>query len=404
MRSDPNHSRKVESTTQRGGAGLSRTDTRASASTLSHALTASSTVSIAASFDGTHCKIGTRPKPHPSPGVAVIRPQRVLLGSIERRITTGVISYTGVLGRDALCIVDALHPDDTASGIQPGDRVVVDAMIPCGTCELCKGGLAYICESRTSPGLHGAPGLLASHAALPLRTLAKVPATLDDQSALFAQSVASATHTVNIAMRDLRLTPTTYITILGDGLLALLVAQIASIRSPLVRLLGKHPERFTRCEKYGIKHRHISEVGKRSDQSIVIDCTGDLGSESLPLAATLIKPRGRVVLKGLPANLPGSSLRMHHWLYERSDPSKGDSSFRCPMQTLASKEAQVIGTGAGFAREGLAFLMQHPLQLNGLIGRSYNFETENAVETALTELHDRCSIVHELRLNNLGAP
>jgi len=181
--------------------------------------------------------------------------------------------------------------------------------------------------------------------------------------------------------------------------MALLVAQIASTRSQLVRLLGKHPQRFTRCEKYGIKHRHISEVGKRSDQSIVIDCTGDLGSESLSLSATLIKPRGRVILKGLPANLPRASFRMHQTLDARAISSKIDPAGPYPMHTLAAKEAHVIGTGAGFAREGLSYLLQHQMQLDGLIGRSYFFDTENAVASALTDLHDRYSIVHELRLN-----
>ncbi len=33
-------------------------------------------------------------------------------------------------------------------------------------------------------------------------------------------------------------------------------------------------DKFAICEKWGIKHRHANDVGRRADQDIVVDCTG----------------------------------------------------------------------------------------------------------------------------------
>jgi threonine dehydrogenase-like Zn-dependent dehydrogenase len=62
-----------------------------------------------------------------------------------------------------------------------------------------------------------------------------------------------------------------------------------------VRLVGKHPEKLAICEKWGVKHRLLNDVGLRGDQDIVVDCTGS--DTGLPLALQLVRPRGTIVLK-----------------------------------------------------------------------------------------------------------
>jgi alcohol dehydrogenase len=96
-----------------------------------------------------------------------------------------------------------------------------------------------------------------------------------------------------------------YVTVLGDGTMGLLAAQIMVRMNASVRLLGKHPEKFTLCERWSIRHRHISEVGRRNDQDVVIDCTGEPGGVELALG--LVRPRGKIVVKGSPAAWPGAS-------------------------------------------------------------------------------------------------
>ena len=64
-----------------------------------------------------------------------------------------------------------------------------------------------------------------------------------------------------------------------------------------VRLVGRYSEKLAVCEKWGIKHRHVDDVGRRSDQDIVVDCTGS--PDGLDLALRLVRPRGTVVLKTL---------------------------------------------------------------------------------------------------------
>jgi alcohol dehydrogenase len=78
----------------------------------------------------------------------------------------------------------------------------------------------------------------------------------------------------------------------------LLASQILAGRNPSVRLLGRHESRFTLAERWGIKHRHESEAGRRRDQDVVVDCTGSPGG--VALASRLVRPRGMIVVKGPP--------------------------------------------------------------------------------------------------------
>jgi alcohol dehydrogenase len=88
------------------------------------------------------------------------------------------------------------------------------------------------------------------------------------------------------------------LTVLGDGPVGLLASQILAGRNPSVRLLGRHESRFTLAERWGIKHRHESEAGRRRDQDVVVDCTGSPGG--VALASRLVRPRGMIVVKGPP--------------------------------------------------------------------------------------------------------
>ena len=62
-----------------------------------------------------------------------------------------------------------------------------------------------------------------------------------------------------------------------------------------VRCVGKHNEKLLLCEKWGVKHRLLEDVGLRNDQDIVVDCTGS--SSGLVAAMGMVRPRGTIVMK-----------------------------------------------------------------------------------------------------------
>ncbi len=312
-----------------------------------------------------------------TPGLVRIRPTHLIMGSLERRILRGEIAYAGVLGREGAWIVEA-----AGDGVSPaliGKRVVVEAFRACMQCELCRGGIRHLCVHRTSPGLAGADGLASRWSVVPASSLVEVPAAIKSEVAALAQSVAAALHAVRTAAVDAR----GYITILGDGPMAMLTARIASGLNGQVRLLGKHPDRFMLCERIGLKHRHIAEAGKRHDQQVVIDCTGDGSVDGFTLAAALAAPRARIVVKAPPVAIPCRDAQA----------SPG------ALSQIAALEATVIGAGAGQLREGVNWLLKNPLDEGLVVSRRVPWT--RAIE-ALDSLHDRRVLLSMIEVSQDG--
>jgi threonine dehydrogenase-like Zn-dependent dehydrogenase len=186
------------------------------------------------------------------------------------------------------------------------------------------------------------------------------------ETAALAQSVAAALHAVRTGLVDAR----GFVTVLGDGPMAMLTARVALSLNGSVRLLGKHPDRVTLCERMGIKHRHIAEAGKRHDQQVVLDCTGDTSADGLSTAAGLAAPRSRIVVKAPPVPIPG-----------RDVPISSAS-----LKLAAASEVTIVGAAAGQLREGLGWLQKNKLDESIVLSRRVPWS--RAIE-GLDSLHDR---------------
>jgi threonine dehydrogenase-like Zn-dependent dehydrogenase len=236
------------------------------------------------------------PVPRPAPGEAIVRPLWMGVAPFDSEIARAPHAHPQahplILGHEFVGAVESLEPADSSTPHKRwlGKRVVASPVIACTTCDRCRAGLPAHCRNRRVLGVKESPGCFAESLAVPLRNLVEVPPSLDPQHAALAAPLASAVHAANIA----RVEGKTYVTILGDSADALLVAQVLARRNASVRLLGTRQDRFTLCEKWGIKHRHQSEVGRRADQDIVVDCSPR--SSGIPLAIDLVRPRGKVVL------------------------------------------------------------------------------------------------------------
>ena len=218
--------------------------------------------------------------------------------------------------------------------------------VVCGVCVLCKGGLSTHCRARSVLGLHGRDGCFAERFTLPLANLSEVPKGVDDDAAVFAEPLASVIH----AAQMLRIEGKPYVTVIGDGVGGLLAAQVMAKLNASVRLLGKVPEKFTLCEKWGIKHRHADDVGRRQDQDVVVDCSGT--PEGLKLAMQLVRPRGKIVLRTMPAPIPDASGNGH------SGPD---------LTPAVVNELELLGARCGRLAEALTILAKGQIEIVSLI-------------------------------------
>lgn len=291
------------------------------------------------------------------PGEALIRPIRVGISAADVRLARGQ-SPAGALPAAALTLghefVGVVEKASPAAGQEKrarelsGKRIVGSINIACGQCELCRSGLSNHCRARQILGLHGRDGCFAERFTLPIVNLHAVPAGVDDDGAVFAEPLAAAMH----AAQQVRLEGKPYVTILGDGRIGLLCAQIMSKQNASVRVLGRHEHKLALCERWGVKHRLASEAGRRADQDVVIDCTGT--TAGLQLALHMVRPRGKVLIKGVHAATP-------------SEPG-------LDLSPIVEHEVEIIGSRCGSIPDALAAMARGEVDVVSLISRRFKLE------------------------------
>jgi threonine dehydrogenase-like Zn-dependent dehydrogenase len=171
---------------------------------------------------------------------------------------------------------------------------------------------------------------------LPAVNLHVLPAAVDDDSAVFVEPLAAAfqvTRQLGPGGESSR-----WATVLGDGRLGLLVAQVMRNAGYPVRVVGRHQAKLNLCEKWSIPGRLVDDVKPRHDQDVVVDCTGSAAGFELALA--MVRPRGTVVLKstvagGRPMNLAPVVIDEVTVIGSRCGP------FREAIRALAEKQVDV---------------------------------------------------------------
>ena len=255
-------------------------------------------------FDGQSLSFSDRiPEPELAEGEALIRPTLTGICSTDLELCKGYMDFNGVLGHEFVGVVEKVDSSTGDKGKQLiGKRVVGGINCVCGVCDMCKSGLSTHCRERTVLGIDGRDGCFAERFTLPVNNLLVVPDHVDDEQAVFTEPLAAACNVKN----QLHVVGQPYITVLGDGRLGLLTAQVLSKLNASVRVVGRHEQKMMLCEKWGIKHRHVNEITPRADQDVIVDCTGS--AEGLKLAMSMVRPRGQIVMKTTVANQSGVDL------------------------------------------------------------------------------------------------
>jgi threonine dehydrogenase-like Zn-dependent dehydrogenase len=274
-------------------------------------------------------------------GEVLIRPTRMGVCSTDLELCKGYMGFSGVLGHEFVGVVEAVAKDVDKAWV--GQRVVGEINCVCGQCDMCKGGLKEHCRDRTVLGIMGRDGCFAERFVLPAANLHAVPGNVDDDRAVFVEPLAAALQ----ILRQLTIEGRPYVTVLGDGRLGLLCAQVLSTLNATVRCVGKHEAKLGLCEKWGIKHRLMGDVGLRQDQDIVVDCTGS--ASGLTTAMGMLRPRGTLVLKTTVA--PGQ-------LGEGFD-----------LSPIVINELNVVGSRCGPFAEAVDWLSREAVDVVSLISK-----------------------------------
>jgi len=224
-------------------------------------------------------------KPLPTPGHSLIRVLISAICNTDREVIAGYRpDFRGVLGHEFVGIVEA---SDDESLI--GKRVVGELNEGCGECLYCKTGREKHCLSRKVIGMEGLDGTFEEYFVLANHLIHPVPDELSTEEAIYVEPLAAALEIPN----QLHIKPEDNVAVIGDGRLALMIAQVVSLTGADLTVIGRHPEKWDYFHKVA-RTKTEAELGSETFE-IVIDATGS--PSGIELARKIVRKKGTIVIK-----------------------------------------------------------------------------------------------------------
>lgn len=214
---------------------------------------------------------------------SLVRIHMAAVCSTDREVRKGYRpDFRGVMGHEFVGEVVASPEQGWI-----GKRVVGELNAACGKCIYCKTGRSTHCSSRRVLGMADKDGCFAEYMSIDTGLLHEVPDGLPDERAIFTEPLAAALE----LLTQVQISPAKNAAVLGDGRLALLVAQVLSLTGVDLTVIGKHPEKLELFKPFA----KVTTEGVREGYEYVAECTG---SESgLPKAMELVRKKGTILLK-----------------------------------------------------------------------------------------------------------
>lgn len=185
-------------------------------------------------------------------------------------------------------------------GWAPGDRVVVDPIVPCGRCVFCQRGEINRCMDMKFISVHRDGGFTSAFSA-PASCLLRVPQTVSESVAALVEPLAvgvRACRVGGIAQGD-----TVVVCGAGSiGLLAIVAAREAGARQVLCS--ARHPQQKEAAERLGaqaIASEEMEEAVKAATEGVgadvVLETIGGAG-QVVGQALSVVRSGGAIVLVG----------------------------------------------------------------------------------------------------------
>ena len=287
-------------------------------------------------------------KPVPQKGEALVRVTLAGICNTDFEITKGYMGYVGVLGHEAVGVVEEINDDDKSL---LGKRVVAEISYGCKKpdCQYCAEKLYRHCPDRHTLGIWRKDGVFAEYFTMPLETLFEVPENVPDEQAVFVEPLAAACEITE----QLHIKPMEKVIVLGDGKLGLITALTLNAQNYDVTLVGKHENKLDIAKAQGVKTKLLSDLKIEKIYDVVVEATGSISGFETALALT--KPRGVLVLKSTVA-----------------------ASKEFNLAPIVIDEITVLGSRCGQFPPALRLLASEKVDFSPLI--SAKFKADDAIE------------------------
>lgn len=235
------------------------------------------------------------PKPVPGEGQSLIRILLSAVCSTDKEILKGYRpDFKGIMGHEFVGVVDE---SDDAELV--GKRIVGEINQVCGKCLYCRSGRPHHCAHRTTPGL-SVDGCFGEYMVLKTENLHVVPDSLPTEIAVFTEPLAAAFE----ILEQVDIAPGTPVGVLGDGRLALCIANVMHMIGADVTVIGKHEEKLE-------LFKHIANTTMQADPEsfeVVVEATGS--KDGIATALTIVRKAATIVLKSTYADMASLNLSL----------------------------------------------------------------------------------------------
>ncbi|MBQ8475497.1 alcohol dehydrogenase catalytic domain-containing protein, partial [bacterium] len=208
----------------------------------------------------------------------------------------------GVLGHEFVGVVENVGKNAPKDLL--GKRVVGEINCACNNCSWCGHDLQRHCPNRQTLGIWQKDGCFSEYFTLPYENVIPVSDNISDAAATFTEPLAAA----NEILEQVHIKPDYKVAIVGDGKLGLCISLVFNAMNIDYIHIGKHPEKLKITSDLGAKTKLLSEISDKDMKSfdVVVEATGSVSG--FETSASLVKPRGTLVLKSTIAATQGLNL------------------------------------------------------------------------------------------------
>ncbi len=206
------------------------------------------------------------------------------------------LKYPVVMGHESTGVVVSVG--ETVTHVQVGDPVIINPIISCGHCDMCRREMQNLCRNA---GLFGreVDGSLSEFVHVAGKYVHPLPADIALDDATIIETLATVKH----AQDRLALKAGDSVVIIGQGTTGLLHTQLAALSgaNPII-VVSRTQWKLDMALRMGAHHaldvgaeKALGEVLRLTDQQgadVVIDTAG--GAATLAAAIAMLKPGGRL--------------------------------------------------------------------------------------------------------------
>jgi len=219
------------------------------------------------------------------------------------RIGSDVVQFPFIIGHE--CVAEVEQVGKEVKKVNPGDRVVVDPAVSCGTCDQCRQNRPNTCRNLLFLGCPGQlEGSLAEFVVMPESNCYRLEEGIKTKWGILAEPLSIGVYAIQLLGKS----PISSIAILGAGPIGLSVGLAATdIGIQKIYMTDKIDDRLEASRKAGATwtgnpdRLDIAEKIRETEPSgldAVFECCGD--QEALDQAVELLKPGGKLMIVGIP--------------------------------------------------------------------------------------------------------